>query len=116
MGAAAIISLAEVREKKQRAESRQELHERFDQWLDSLEVQMKEPKPTLEQITHAVWQARQELTGSLTEALVQHRYGTEHAQRTAPCPQCGRVVAARAVVSRTVETLVGSGALDRPYF
>ena len=55
MGAAAIISLAEVREKKQRAESRQELHERFDHWLDSLEVQMKEPHPTLEQITHAVW-------------------------------------------------------------
>jgi hypothetical protein len=116
MGAAAIISLAEVREKKQRAEGRQELHERFDQWLDILEEQMKEPKPTLEQITRAVWQARQELTGSLTEALVQQRYRTEHAQRTASCPQCGRGVAARAVVSRTVETLVGSVALDRPYF
>lgn len=113
---AAVISLAAVREKKQRAEFRQHLHERFDQWLDTLEKQVREPNPTLEQITRVVWQARQELTGSLTEALVQHRYGTEHAQRRAPCPQCGRVVAARAVVSRTVETLVGSVALDRPYF
>jgi hypothetical protein len=105
---AAVISLAAVREKKQRAEFRQHLHDRFDQWLDTLEKQVREPKPTLAHLTHAVWQARQELTGSLTEALVQQRYGAEQAQRTASCPQCGRPVAARAVVSRTVETLVGS--------
>ena len=56
---------------------------------------MKEPKPTLEQFTRAVWEMRQELTGSLTEAFMQHRYGAEHAQRSAPCPQCGRPVAGR---------------------
>jgi len=116
MGAAAVISLAAVREQKQQAEFRQQLHERFDHWLDTLEEQMREPKPTLEQITRAVWGSRQELTGSLTEALVQHRYGREQAQGTAPCPQCGRLVAARVVVSRTVETVVGSGELERPYF
>ncbi|MBI3300933.1 MAG: ISKra4 family transposase [Deltaproteobacteria bacterium] len=116
MGAAAVISLAEVREQKQQAAFRQQLRARFEHWLDTLEAQMKEPKPTLEQITHAVWAARQELTGSLTEALVQQRYGAEQAQRTAPCPQCGRLVTARAVVSRTVETVVGCVELDRPYF
>ncbi|MBI3303372.1 MAG: ISKra4 family transposase [Deltaproteobacteria bacterium] len=116
MGAAAVISLAEVREQKQRAEFRQQLHERFEHWLDALEKQVKEPKPSLEQLTRAVWEVRQELTGSLMEALVQHRYGAEQAQRTAPCPQCGRLVAARAVVSRTVETVVGSVELERPYF
>lgn len=113
---AVVIALAEVREQKQRAEFRRQLHERFDHWLDVLEAQVKEPKPTLEQITRAVWEVRQELTGSLTEALVEHRYGREQAQCTAPCPQCGRLVAARAVVSRTVETLVGAVELDRPYF
>lgn len=113
---AAVISLAEVREKKQRAELRQHLHARFEQWLDTVEQQVKHPKPTLEQLTHAVWQARQELTGSLTEALVQQRYGFEQAQRTASCPQCRRLVAARATVSRTVETLVGRVEVDRPYF
>ena len=66
MGAPEVISLAEVREKKQRAELRQQLHARFDHWIDALEGQMKEPKPTLEQISHAVWEARQALTGSLT--------------------------------------------------
>ncbi len=106
--------MAERREQKQRAEVRQQLHAHFEQWLDSLEERMTAPKPTLEQMTRAVWELRQELTGSLTAALVQQRYGAEHAQRTAPCPPCGQPVAARAVVSRTVATVVGSVELDRP--
>src|ERR687891_528622 len=78
---AAVISLVEVREQKQRAQFRQQLHEQFDQWLDTLEAQVKEAKPT-----HA------------------------------PCPQCGRRVAARGVVTRKVETLVGEVELARPVF
>ncbi len=116
MGAAAVIVLAEVREKKQRAEERRELHERFDHWLDSLEAQMKTPKPTLEELTRTVWEHRQELTGHLTATLVAQRHRAEQEQRRAPCPQCGRTVAARAVVSRTVDTLVGAVEVDRPYF
>jgi hypothetical protein len=38
MGAAAIISLAEVRARKQQVEFRQQLHAQFDCWLDTLEV------------------------------------------------------------------------------
>ena len=116
MGAAAVIALAEVRQKKQQAEFRRQLHARLDHWLDALEEEMKTPKPTLEELTRAIWERRQELTGSLTTALLEQRYDAEHAQRRAPCPQCGRLVAARAVVSRTVETLVGEVEVDRPYF
>ena len=116
MGAAAVISLAEVREKKQRAEFRRQLHERVDYWLDALEEKVTEPKPTLEQLTRAVWELRQALTGSLTEALLEQRWSAEQAQTSAPCPQCGRAVAARGVVSRTLETLVGAVELGRPYF
>lgn len=36
MGAAAVVSLAEVREQKQRAAFRQQQHERFDHWLEAL--------------------------------------------------------------------------------
>ncbi len=116
MGAAAVISLVEAREQRQRAEYRRQLHEQFDLWLDTLEGQMKEPKPTLEQITRAVWAQRPALTGQLVEAVVGQRYGREQAQPHAPCPQCGRPVAARGVVSRTLETLVGEVELARPYF
>jgi hypothetical protein len=116
MGAAAVISLVEVREQKQRAQFRQQLHEQFDQWLDTLEAQVKEPKPTLEQLTHAVWARRQELTGQLSTALIAQRYRAEQEQSHAPCPQCGRQVAARGVVTRRVETLLGEVELARPYF
>jgi uncharacterized protein (DUF1499 family) len=113
---AAVISLAEVREQKQRAQIRRQLREQFDQWLDTVEEQVKEPKPTLAQLTQAVWALRQELTGQLTTALIEQRYGAEQEQHHAPCPQCERQVAARGVVTRKVETLVGEVELARPYF
>ena len=116
MGATAIISLAEVRERKQRAECRRQLHECVDHWRDALEEQVKEPKPTLEQLTRAVWELRQELTGSVTEALLEQRWRAEKEQTSAPCPCCGRAVAARGVVRRTLETVVGKVELARPYF
>jgi hypothetical protein len=116
MGAAAVISLVEVREQKQHADIRQQVHAHLDQWLDTLEEHVKEPKPTLAQLTRAVWEARQELTGRLTEARVEQRYRTEQEQQYAPCPQCGRWVAARGVVTRRLETLVGEVELARPYF
>jgi hypothetical protein len=84
--------------------------------LDTLEEQMKNSKPTLEQLTRTVWEHRQELTGRLTAVLLEQRFGAEQAQRQAPCPRCGRVVEARAVPSRTVQTLVGEVEVARPYF
>lgn len=116
MGAAAVISLAEVRERKQRAEYRRQLHERVDHWLDTLEEKVKEPKPTLEHLTRAVWELRQELTGSVTEALLEQRWGAEQEQTRAPCPGCGQEVEARGVVRRTLQTVVGEVELARPYF
>jgi len=116
MGAAAIISLAEVREGKQRVEHRRQLHGCVDYWLDALEEKVKEAKPTLAQLTRAVWELRQELTGSLTTALLEQQWKAEQQKRTAPCPRCGRTIAARGVVSRTLETVVGKVELARPYF
>src|SRR5262249_60971508 len=77
---------------------------------------MKDPKPTLEDLTHAGWECRQELTGQLTATVLEQRFAAEQAQRQAPCPRCGRVVDARAVPTRTVETLVGKVEVARSYF
>jgi hypothetical protein len=110
-----VISLAEVREQKQRAEYRQQLPACFDQWLDTLEAQMRDPKPTLSELTRAVWEQRPELTGRLTETLLEQRVATAQAQQQAPCPQCGRIVEARAVPNRTLEPLVGKVEVARPY-
>jgi hypothetical protein len=74
MGTAEVISFEEVRARKQWDALRGQLHTRFDQWLDGLEAQLREPAPTLAQVTETVWNLRQELTGGLTETIVEHAH------------------------------------------
>jgi hypothetical protein len=116
MGCAEIISLAEVRASKQWDGLRQDLHARFDQWLDDLEARLPEPKVTLSEVSDLVWQLRQDLTGGLTETLITHAHAGEQSRKQALCPQCERLVTARPAATRTVETMVGSVHLERPYF
>ena len=116
MGAAEVISFEEVRARKQWDALRRQLHTRFDQWLDGLEAQLQEPVPTLAQVTETVWNLRQELTGGLTQTIVEHTHFGERTRKQVPCPQCARLLKARAPVQRTVETLVGPVELERPYF
>jgi len=116
MGAAEVISFEEVRARKQWDALRGQLHTRFDQWLDALEAQLQEPAPSLSQVTETVWNLRQALTGGLTEAIVEHAHRGEHTRQQSRCPQCDRLLKARAPVQRTVETLVGLVHLERPYF
>ena len=116
MGAAEVISFEEVRARKQWDALRGQLHTRFDQWLDRLEAQLQEPAATLAQVTETVWNLRQELTGGLTETIVAHAHRGESTRQQTRCPQCDRGLKARALVSRTVETLVGAVQMERPYF
>jgi hypothetical protein len=116
MGAAEIISFEEVRARKQWETLRQELHTRFDEWLDGLESQLQVSAPTLAQVTETVWHLRQALTGGLTETIVQQAHRGESTRQQTRCPACDRLLTARAPVVRTVETMVGAVQLMRPYF
>jgi hypothetical protein len=116
MGSAEVISLSDVRASKQWDLLREQLHCRFDQWLDELKEQLSEPEPTLAQVTEAIWELRQDLTGGIAETLVAHTHVDEQSRTHAPCPQCARLLTARPTVSRTAETMVGSVQLERPYF
>ena len=116
MGYAEVISLSDVRASKQWDLLREQLHCRFDQWLDGLQEQLSEPEPTLAQVTETVWALRQDLTGGLAETLVAQTHVGEQTRTHAPCPQCDRLLTARPAASRTVETMVGSVQLERPYF
>ena len=116
MGQAEVISLDEVRASKQWASLRQQLHDHFDQWLDDLQAQLSEPETTLVQITETVWALRQDLTGSLSEAVVEHAHRFEYMRKQIVCKTCGRILTTRPAVPRTVETMVGSIRLERPYF
>jgi hypothetical protein len=116
MGAAEVISFEEVRARKQWDALRHQLHDRFDQWLDGLQEQLPEPAPTLAQVTETVWNLRHALTGGLTETIVAHAHQGEYTRKQVNCPQCDRLVTARAPVPRTVETMVGAVQFERPYF
>src|SRR5713226_4074267 len=116
MGAAEVISFEEVRARKQWDALRRQLHTHFDQWLDGLEAQLPEPAPTLAQVTETVWNLRQELTGGLTQTIIEHTHLGEHIRKQVPCPKCARILQARSPVQRTVETMVGPVELERPYF
>src|SRR5919197_812194 len=116
MTCAAILSLEEYRDARRRTEVRQRLHDRFDRWLQRVEDHVKEPQPTLEELTQAVFALRQELTQAVTEGLVEQAHRAAMEQRTAACPQCGQTLSARGPQERTVETLVGAIRLRRPYF
>ena len=116
MGQAEIISLDAVRASKQWASLRQQLHDAFDLWLDDLQAQLPAPETTLTQITETVWALRQNLTGSLTEAVVEYAHRFEYTRKEIVCESCQRILTMRPAVPRTVETLVGSVRLERPYF
>jgi len=116
MGLAEVISLSEVRASSQWQSLRDDLHTRFDQWLDRLQEQLPDPQTTLAEVTEAVWTLRQELTGGLSETIVHQAHRGELTRRVTRCPQCHRRLTARPVVSRTVETMVGPVQVERPYF
>ena len=86
MGAAEVIAFEEVRARKQWDTLRQQLHARFDQWLDTLEQQWHEPPSTLMEVTATVWALRQQLTGGLAETIVAHVHRGEHTARSSPVP------------------------------
>ena len=86
MATAAVISFEETRQAFAKTRARQQLHAYLDGWLDSVEAHMPEDTPSLEELTHAVFALRQELTGKITEALVAQRHAQVLHQRTLPCP------------------------------
>src|ERR671918_2070580 len=116
MVTASVLDLEEPAADWGRAPTRRELHENFDAWLDTLEEAVTEKPLSLDALARKVLAQRQELTSMVTEALVQRRHRQALDQKTAPCPQCGRLLPARALVPRTVETLVGEVSFERPYF
>ena len=114
--AAQVIALDDVRASQQHQALRQQLHERFDQWLDELELQLPEAEVTIRQVSETIWGLRQPLTASVAQTIVEHRYQAEQRRTSLHCATCERLLQARPRVLRTVETLVGAIELERPYF
>jgi hypothetical protein len=114
--AAEVITLDDVRASQQRQVLRQQLHERFDHWLDELETQLPESEPTLTQVSETIWKLRQALTAGVAQTIVEQTHHAERDRASLTCAQCDRLLQARAVVPRTVQTLIGDVEVQRPYF
>jgi hypothetical protein len=115
MGLAEVRSLSEVRASSQWQRLRDDLHTRFDQWRARLPEHLPNPHTSFAEVTEAVGQLRQELTGSLSETIVAHAHRGAWARPYARCPQCDRRLTARPGVARTVQTMVGPVHVERPY-
>jgi hypothetical protein len=72
MGHAEVISLDEVRATQRLGQLRQQLHDNFDQWLDSLEPHLDDEPMSLLDLTAVMGQLRQGLMGGLTETVIEH--------------------------------------------
>jgi hypothetical protein len=116
MGHAEVISLPEAHASKQWHTLRQQLHERFDQWIDTLEAQLNDLPTTLAHVSQTVWDLRQALPGGITETLVTQAHAQECMRQQLPCHRCARMLHVRDHVCRTVDTLVGPVEVERPYF
>jgi hypothetical protein len=112
---AAVRSFEEPRQAFAKPRARQQLHAQLDRWLDELEAHMPEDSPSLEALTQAVLAMRQELTGKITEALVEQLHGRLLQQRPMCCPDGHRLLRARQAPPRTVHTMVGEVSLSRSY-
>jgi Uncharacterised protein family (UPF0236) len=113
---AKVIALDDVRASQKHQALRQQLHERFDQWLDALERQLPAAELTIHQVSETIWGLRQPLTASVAQTIVEHRHQAEHRRTSLHCATCERLLQARPPVRRTVETLAGAIELERPYF
>src|SRR5215468_4683948 len=116
MGCAEVISLPEVRARKQWEALRRQLHERFDRWLDEVEAQLPASEPTLAQVSETIWALRQQLTGGVAQTIIEHTHQEEQRRTSLPCATCTHRLRARPKVSRTMETLIGEIVVHRPYF
>lgn len=116
---AAILSFGAYQAHRCSQGFRQQAHQQLDHFLDALEAGMDsspESLPSLLELSTQMRQRRGALTGALLQAYVSKHYGVYLVQTQAACPGCGRWLSARPSRPRTVETLVGSLTLERPYF
>ena len=58
---AKVIALDDIRASQKHQALRQQLHERFDQWLDALEHQLPEAELTLQQVSETRLQKHSEI-------------------------------------------------------
>ena len=103
----ALVAWKAPQERAHAPTGRAEVHAMVDRILDAVDTDL----------TACLGAHRGALMGAVVEAYVQQHYADLLTQDVAPCPGCGRCVhREKALRGRTVETLMGTRRLQRPYF
>ena len=69
---------------------RDDLHKQFDDWLDTLEEDMRGKEGSLAEIARAIFEMRQGLAGMIAQSLIEKLHSQELEQTEMRCPRCGR--------------------------
>ena len=116
----ALVAWKAPQERAHAPTARAEVHAMVDRILDAVDTDLaalEDERPRLRDLTTCLGAHRGALMGAMVEAYVQQHYADLLTQDVAPCPGCGRCVhREKALRGRTVETLMGSSRLQRPYF
>ena len=111
----ALVAWKAPQERAHAPTGRAEVHAMVDRILDAVDTDLAGLEG---ERSGSDWGAhRGALMGAVVEAYVQQHYAGLLTQDVAPCPGCGRCVhREKALRGRTVETLMGTRRLQRPYF
>lgn len=122
MSEAAILSLESYHQEALETRFRERLHRELDKWLDRMEEVMdgtmdeiKKPS-TLWDITEGIRKQREDLMGTVAREWIEREYASYLHQECARCPLCGQWLKRQGLCERTLETMIGEIAIQRPYF
>ena len=92
-------------------------HKHLDQALEKLRPLFEQDtKPTLQEISDAMQDFKQDLAGSLVQEAAQTLHQNHGQPDICQCPQCGTMVKKLRDASRQIQTRHGSSLITRPYF
>jgi hypothetical protein len=93
------------------------VHNALDKVLAGLKDSFFAEKPlALKEMSDLFQGKKQEIASSMLQEFIQGQYARYLEQQKADCPYCGKTVSKNEDSSRTIETLLGSIELNRPYF
>ena len=92
-------------------------HRRLDQWVDEQESMFATLEvPTLRQMSEQFMKTRTTLLGGCLQEMALQLTAEYREQELALCPCCGKTLKRHSVNPKTLHTMQGSIAIERPYF
>jgi len=118
MSAAVDLNILDARiQRELLASYRDMIHKAVDDFVDALaEDLLSDRKMTLMEITQAILKAKPEFLTAAMEEFIRSKHGDILSQEQAQCPCCNRKVQRSVQAPRTIETLLGTSTVTRPYF